>query len=328
MNSHDSHERPARQALAVLERLEQLEGQVCVFGSLNADLTVGTQRLPDPGETVTGGDLQVLPGGKSANQAVTAGLLGAPTVILGAVGDDAHGRLLVESLGGAGVDTSHVRVEPEVPTGTAIITVDAEGENSIVVSPGANGRLTGADVRAWAPQIESADVLGLCLEVAVDSVAEAARTARAAGVKTVLNVSPAQKLPPGLLADIDVLIVNEHELATLADGHVDPLDERAVAAAVARLGVSDLVVTLGGAGSVVHTIDGAVSVPTFPVAPVDTTGAGDSFMGTLLAALASRVPLAQGAVLASAVSALATTSLGAQASYADAARVRDYLGGL
>lgn len=328
-----------------LDVLGRLHGRVAVVGSLNADLTVETARLPRPGETVSGGPLSVLPGGKSANQAVASALLGVPTAIFGAVGRDAHGEMLIGSLENAGVSTGSV-LRREIATGTALITVDGHGENTIVVSAGANGSLSGADVEAHASVVRDADVLGMCLEVGDEALLAAARTARAAGSTTVLNPSPLRELPAELVELTDVLVLNEHELAVLtgrgADaGEADAGGARTEGAdevgaddlaALARLGVGRAVVTLGARGCVVldagHLDAGRVHrVAAFPVRPVDTTGCGDAFTGAVLAALASRIPLVRGTELASAVAALAATRVGAQRSYAGADEVRDFLHG-
>ena len=288
-----------------LEALERLGAPVVALGSLNADLTVTTQRLPGPGETVVGSDLRILPGGKSANQAATAALLGVPTTMIGAVGRDGNGQLLLESLALKGVDTRHV-YEREVATG-------------------ANATLTPADVVEKAQVIAEAGALGLCLEVSLETVTAAARCAHEAGVPVVLNVSPARQLSAELLELTDVLIVNQHELALVSGQSVDTTDLEQVAKAFMATGVKRGVLTLGGAGSLIYEEGRLEWVAAFKVTPVDTTGAGDSFMGTLLSALAAGVSLADGATLAAAVAACSTTKVGAQASYASADEVREFL---
>jgi len=265
-----------------------------------------------------------LPGGKSANQAATAALLGVPTTMIGAVGRDGNGQLLLESLALKGVDTRHV-YEREVATGTAMITVDAAAENTIVISPGANATLTPADVVEKAQVIAEAGALGLCLEVSLETVTAAARCAHEAGVPVVLNVSPARQLSAELLELTDVLIVNQHELALVSGQSVDTADLEQVAKAFMATGVKRGVLTLGGAGSLIYEEGRLEWVAAFKVTPVDTTGAGDSFMGTLLSALAAGVSLADGATLAAAVAACSTTKVGAQASYASADEVREFL---
>ena len=196
-----------------------MRGSVAVVGSLNLDLVIRVAELPGPGETVSGGDLFRNPGGKGANQAVAAARLGRRVAMVGCVGDDQAGRELLASLAAAGVDGSRVRVVEGVPSGTACITVSEDGENQIVVSPGANARLTPDDVAA-AAAVRSAAVTLLQLEVPLETVAAAARTA---GGRVVLNPAPARALPAELLGQVDVLVPNRVELARLAGGLADAL---------------------------------------------------------------------------------------------------------
>ncbi|MDO5731395.1 ribokinase [Corynebacterium sphenisci] len=313
---------PARAALG------RIGGRVAVVGSANADLTVRVAEIPGPGETVAGGDLVIRPGGKSANQAAAAARLGARAVFLGAVGDDPNGEILAGALREAGVDLSRMETA-EAATGTALITVSDAGENCIVISPGANARVTPDFVAGRADAIAGAGALGLCLEVEVDAVLAAARAARAAGVPVVFNLSPIREIPDELLDLVDVLIVNEHELARAigAEAAAAAVDGGAWAEAAEALatghGIAHAVVTLGGAGSVVLGTGAAgaeasvTPIPAVPVEVVDTTGCGDAYMGTLLAGLASGVELAHAARLASVVGAYAAGGAGAQASYGD-----------
>lgn len=192
-----------------------------VVGSANADLVIGVERRPAPGETVLGSDLAVHPGGKGANQSLAAARLGARTALLARVGDDDHGRLLLETQRAAGVDTDGVLVGG-APTGVALITVDPSGDNSIVVSPGANGRLTPEDVRAAAPLLAAARVISVQLEIPLDTVAETVR-GRGPDTRLVLNPSPPAPLPEEVLAACDPLVVNEHEARyILGDGAGSP----------------------------------------------------------------------------------------------------------
>ncbi|WP_412168027.1 ribokinase [Curtobacterium flaccumfaciens pv. flaccumfaciens] len=280
---------------------------IVVVGSLNADLVVRTARFPQPGETLQGSDLAILPGGKSANQAVAAGRLGGTVRMIGAVGDDGNGALLRDSVAAAGVDTTHVAVREGVATGTAVITVDAAGENTIVISAGANGTLTPDDVPT--DVFAGAAVLGLCLEVSIDVVLAAARAAHAAGVTVLTNLSPFGAVPAELLELTDVLLVNEHEAAALGDH-----------------GVARSIVTRGGAGCVVH--DGGtepVSIDAVRVEPVDTTGCGDAFMGAVALRLAAGDTLVDAARYAVGVGAYAATKPGAQASYPTTAELEAFL---
>ncbi|MEU5690615.1 ribokinase [Actinosynnema sp. NPDC020468] len=268
-----------------------------VLGSANADLVVSVPRRPGPGETVLGGDTAVLPGGKGANTAVAAARLGADVRLLGAVGDDAFGRLLRGSLAAAGVDLGLLRTVDR-PTGLAHIAVTPDGENSIVVAPGANAALEPSDVDGvdWA----GVDVLVCSLEVPVDVVAHAVRLAARNGVRPVLNLSPVVALPDDVVALLDPVVVNEHEAALLG-----PTGARAT------------IVTLGARGA---EVDGRrVAAPAVEV--VDTTGAGDAFTGALAVGLAGGADPVAAARFAVRVAALSVTARGAQPSYPDRAAV-------
>lgn len=295
-----------------------------VVGSANADLVIGVDRRPAPGETVLGSDLAVHPGGKGANQAVAAARLGARTALLARVGDDAHGRLLLESQQEAGVDTGGVLVGG-APTGVALITVDPSGDNSIVVSPGANARLTPADIRAAGALFRAARVVSVQLEIPLETVAETARVL-APGTRLVLNPSPPAPLPGEVLAACDPLVVNEHEaryiLGILGDDTAGTAPE-GWARALLTHGPRSVVVTLGAAGALVadsRTGD-CVRVPSPEVDAVDTTGAGDAFTAALAWRLGLGEELAAAAAFAVRVGAAAVTGQGAQASFPTVAEV-------
>ncbi|GGX15687.1 ribokinase [Streptomyces chryseus] len=294
-----------------------------VVGSANADLVIGVERRPAPGETVLGSDLAVHPGGKGANQAVAAARLGARTALLARVGDDAHGRLLLDSQRAAGVDTGGVRVGG-APTGVALITVDPSGDNSIVVSPGANARLTPEDIRDAAGLFARARVVSAQLEIPLETVTEAVR-ARAAGSRFVLNPSPPRPLPAEVLAACDPLVLNEHEARfVLGDGGGDGgdgKDPEGRARALLALGARSVVVTLGAEGALVAEGGTAVRVPSPRVGAVDTTGAGDAFTAALAWRLGLGEDLATAAAFAVRVGAAAVTKEGAQASFPTAGEV-------
>ncbi|MGA5584572.1 ribokinase [Streptomyces thermodiastaticus] len=290
-----------------------------VVGSANADLVIGVERRPAAGETVLGSDLAVHPGGKGANQAVAAARLGARTALLARVGDDAHGRLLLDSQRTAGVDTTGV-LTGGAPTGVALITVDPSGDNSIVVSPGANARLTPEDVRAAAGLLTRARVVSAQLEVPLETVVEAVRQL-APGSRFVLNPSPPRPLPQELLDACDPLIVNEHEARViLGAGQAGSTPEDWARALLAR-GPRSVVVTLGAEGALVASAEGLTRVPSVAVDAVDTTGAGDAFAAALAWRLGAGVPLAEAAAYAARVGAAAVTKPGAQESYPTAAEV-------
>ncbi|WP_334663290.1 ribokinase [Streptomyces cyaneofuscatus] len=291
-----------------------------VVGSANADLVIGVERRPAPGETVLGSDLAVHPGGKGANQAVAAARLGARTALLARVGDDDHGRLLLESQRAAGVDTDGVLVGG-APTGVALITVDPSGDNSIVVSPGANGRLTPEDVRAAAPLLAAARVVSVQLEIPLDTVAETAR-GLGPGARLVLNPSPPAPLPDEVLAACDPLVVNEHEARYIL-GETAGGAPHEWAPALLALGPRSVVITLGAEGALVadsrtDSLDHLVGPK---VEAIDTTGAGDAFTAALAWRLGRGDDLREAAAFAVRVGAAAVTSRGAQTSFPTPAEV-------
>jgi ribokinase len=295
---------------------------VVVLGSINVDRLVRVDELPGPGRTVSASAVAVAAGGKSANQAVAAARLGASVRLVGAVGDDSDGTFVLAAVRESGVDVRQVSVRPGEPTGQAFVLVDGAGENCIAVVPGANAAVS---TEALTPGVlAGAGALTLCLEVADEVVLDAARRARAAGVPVILNPSPVRPLAPALLACVDVLVVNEHELASLTGSTVEDGD---VDTALDAAGVETMVVTLGARGAAVLE-RGTRSVwrcPGRPVPVVDTTGCGDAFLG----ALASRVVLGTGVrdavPYAVAVGTYAATGPGAQASYPTGAQLDAFL---
>ncbi|RSN48675.1 MULTISPECIES: ribokinase [Actinomadura] len=287
--------------------------EVVVVGSVNADLVVTVDRRPAPGETVLGSDLAVHPGGKGANQAVAAARLGARTGIVGRVGDDGHGRLLRDALAADGVDLAHLTTTPG-PNGVALITIGPDGDNSIIVSPGANARVSPADVAAARDMIAGAAVVSFQLEVPLPAVQAAARTAAEAGGRVVLNLSPPAPVPTDLLALCDPLVVNEHEAAYLLGGG-EPGEPAAMARALLERGPRSVVVTLGADGVLVADASGTAAVPSPRVEAVDTTGAGDAFTAALCLRLARGDGLREAAAYAARAGAAAVRRPGAQPSY-------------
>ncbi|MDP3951188.1 ribokinase [Microbacterium sp.] len=287
---------------------------IVVVGSLNADLTVRTPRLPQGGETVPGSPLSVQPGGKSSNQAVAAALLGASVHLVGAVGSDANGRMLVDAVKRTGVDVTHVMTPPEAITGTAVIIVDDHAENVIVISAGANGELRPDHVPS--ELVREAGVVCLALEVPLPTVTFSAVTAAASGAEVILNLSPYQPVPRELLEATSLVILNEHELAQLTGGSADDDDWERARAVLADMSVTRAVVTLGAAGCVVIEEDEITRLPAPKITAVDTTGSGDAFTGALAAGLASGMDLVASARFGGEAGAYAATGQGAQTSYA------------
>ncbi|NBB83218.1 MAG: ribokinase [Alphaproteobacteria bacterium] len=285
---------------------------ILVFGSLNMDLVLAAAAIPRPGETVIGDGYATLPGGKGNNQAVAAARAGAAVAMAGAVGDDAFGRALIDNLTAEGIDTALVAATDR-PTGIAMITVDPAGENAISVAAGANRAVAAEAVpdRALTPET----TVLMQMEVRAEENWALIRRARAAGARTVLNVAPAAPVPAEALADLDVLVVNQHEAEAVAAER--GLDAGGGPAATAKVLAdrTDLicVVTLGGDGAVAATADGVWQVAALPVTPIDTTGAGDTFTGVLAAGLDAGLDLPEALRRASVGAALACRGAGAQA---------------
>ena len=286
--------------------------RIAVIGGLNMDLIVGVPRLPRAGETVTGDDLLRAPGGKGGNQAVAAARLGGSVAMIGRVGHDAFGRELQRGLRAAGVSTRWVR-GCDRPTGAALIVVDERGENSIAVAPGANTAVLPEDVPRSV--VERSEVVVAPLEVPLTSIEHAFRLARLAGVKTVLNVAPAQAVPASLLDLCDVLICNEVELSTLLGHSLKPGTEVNATHAVRCSPQQIVVVTLGERGALAVVGDEVVAQPAFAnVRVVDTTGAGDAFVAGFVVGRWWSAGVAGALRWGCAAGSLATTRAGAQPS--------------
>ncbi|AEN09373.1 MULTISPECIES: ribokinase [unclassified Streptomyces] len=281
---------------------------IAVLGSTNMDLVAYVARAPGRGETVTGREFRTVPGGKGANQALAAARAGGEVVMIGAVGTDEYGSRLRTTLEHAGIDTDLLHTVAG-PSGTAHIVVDDEGSNAIVVVPGANGTVTTLGPGEHAA-IAAAGLLLLQLELPLRVVTEAARAARSLGVRTILTPSPVQPLPAELLDAVDLLIPNEHEAAALS-GYDDPH----AAAQILLRQVPEVVITLGRKGCL-YAARGGETIP-FPapeVTAVDTTGAGDTFVGTLAVALGEGRAVPEALAWASSAAALCVQRPGASSS--------------
>ncbi|WP_427005247.1 ribokinase [Pseudarthrobacter sp. H2] len=286
---------------------------VLVFGSINKDTIVSIARAPRLGETLLGRSVMTAPGGKGANQAVAAARLGANVRMFGAVGIDADGDMMLATLSHEGVDVSCVaRVRTE--TGSAILTVTDDGENSIIVIPGANRQVGAGQIEQLGSSVRPGDIVVAQLEVPLDEVVAALETAQNRNAHTILNAAPAQDIAR-LLPLVDILVVNESEAALLWGAPVDSVDDARLAAAHC---VNDYavvaVITLGSSGLVIADANSIDHVPAHAVKAVDSTGAGDTFVGALAAFLAEGMSLRDAAGLASRAGAVACTALGAQAS--------------
>lgn len=299
---------------------------IAVVGSLNMDLVAYTTRLPQVGETLLGVDFQTFPGGKGANQSVAAARLGGQVTMIGKVGRDDFGKALTENLRSNGVNTDHILVDEEHPTGTAVITVDAEGRNTIVVIAGSNYQLSPHDVEQYREVIAAAAVLLLQLETPLDTVLRAAELAHEHGVRVLLNPAPAQPLPDALYALVDVLIPNESEAALLAGSPVENAEQVAQAAAILRQkGAKNVLMTLGKQGAAWLDASGSRSIPAFPVRAVDSTAAGDAFIGGLSCALAQQLSVEEALRWGNAAGALAVTRKGAQSSLPSREELENFL---
>lgn len=297
-----------------------MTARIAVFGSASMDLVVRVARAPRLGETVAGSRFLTVPGGKGANQAIAAARAGAEVRMLGAVGQDGYGDEAVRTLAASGVDTARVRRVPG-PTGTAHITVTDEGANAIVVVAGANAALTGLE-DADHTALTGSDLLLLQLEVPVPGVMAAARAAHRSGARVVLTPAPVVDLGDGLLDSVDLLVPNEHEAAELT-GASDP--EVALAALLER--VPEVVVTLGEHGCLYGAWDGTrIRVPGVPAEVVDTTAAGDTFVGALAVALAEGQPIETALGWANAAAALSVGRLGASTSMPQRAEIEAAVG--
>jgi ribokinase len=301
--------------------------RVLVVGSANVDFTVAASRLPGVGETVSGGTLLVNHGGKGANQAVAARRLGAEVRFVACVGDDASGRDIRAALQAEGVGIDGVMVTGDAATGTALIVVDQQGRNQIVVAPGANWRLSADHVRSRAEDFAWAQVVLCQLETPLDTLDVALGEARRRGLVTVLNPAPVRDgISDDVWRRVDYLTPNEGEAARLSGVPVEDVRSASAAARVLReRGVGTVIVTLGVQGSIACTAGGDVRAEAFPVDAVDTTAAGDSFNGALGTALAAGDALPDALRLASAAAALACTRRGAQPSLPTRAEVERLL---
>ena len=288
--------------------------RVVVVGSSNTDMVIKSESLPRPGETVTGGEFFMAPGGKGANQAVAAVRAGAEVTFIARIGNDMFGQKALENFKKEGINTDFIVMDNQTPSGIALIFIDARGENIISVAPGSNARLSPEDVERGERAISHADVVLMELEIMVETVEQAVEMARAAGCKVILNPAPGRKLSPSLLSKIDFLTPNESEASILTGLSVDSTEAaRAAGGKLLDLGVGAVVMTLGKKGALIIA-DSLTHIPAKKVNPVDTVGAGDAFNGALAVALAEGRELKEAVEFAVSAGAIACTHYGAQPS--------------
>ena len=287
--------------------------KILVIGSSNTDMTVLSEKLPAPGQTVLGGEFKMGQGGKGANQAIAAKRLGGDVTFICKLGRDVFADNAIRAYEKDSLDISHI-LRCDTPSGVALITVDSNAENCIVVAGGANAEVTPEDIEGLADEIRGACVLLMQLEIPVPAVLKAAGIAHLAGVKVVLNPAPATDLPKELLENVDLLIPNQTELSLLAGTVVGGEESTAEAVEILRKkGVKDIIVTLGSKGSLICEYGKeAVMLPSCKVKAVDTTAAGDTFCGGLCVALVEGKTLVEAASFATRASSITVQKVGAQ----------------
>lgn len=296
--------------------MEKYMGHVLVVGSLNMDMLIRSPRLPKPGETLLGCRYASKHGGKGANQAYAAAMLGSDVTMLGCVGNDRFGSLLISKLKEASVDTDFVEARHGKATGTAFVMTDDTGNNSIIVIPGANELCTAEYIHRSEHLFQRADCVLLQLEIPLDGVAEAIRTAKKHGKRVILNPAPARSdIPDELLRMVDVLTPNETELALLTGACTDTLEatERA-ARTLLEKGVGCVIVTLGKAGAMLVSAEHSRHIPARKVSAIDSTGAGDCFNGVIAALLAEGSGFEEAIKVANIAASISTTREGAMCS--------------
>lgn len=298
---------------------------VLVVGSLNMDLVANAERLPQKGETIFGKDFATFPGGKGANQAVAAGKLGAAVHMVGCIGHDSFGDELMISLQSNKVKTDFVR-QTDVSTGTALITVDKDGANTIVVVGGANKECESNDVERALEHFSEPGILLVQNEVPRETVEYAIEAAKSRGWMIILNPAPARQIDHKLMSLVDIIIPNETEMALLTSCSVDTLDEIVYAAGkLLEFGVKNVIVTMGAKGAICCNKSGYQQIQAYVVNAVDTTAAGDAYTGGLAAALAESKTLIESMNFAAAVAALSVTRKGAQPSLPWRTEVEEFM---
>lgn len=297
---------------------------VTVVGSMNMDLVVNTDEIPRIGETILGKELLQIPGGKGANQGVAIAKLNNNITFLGKVGKDSFGDELLRSMGDAGVNIDHIERE-DISTGIAVINVDREGNNNIVVIPGANGRVDSEYLNRHISAFEDADVIVFQLEIPLETVKEGLRISKSLGKKTILNPAPAMDLDDEIIENVDILIPNEHELGRLSNIEIDDDDSIIRAANVLfEKGIEEIIVTLGSRGVLHIDNNGHKFFKAYKVKAVDTTAAGDSFIGGFVSSYMEDKDMERAIDMGQKTAALAIQRIGAQSSLPTREEVQNF----
>jgi ribokinase len=290
--------------------------KIAVVGSANVDLTTFSDRFPRPGETIFGQKFDLGFGGKGANQAVAARLCGADVFMVAKLGNDLFGEATVKNFASFGIDTSHVRIVNGVSSGVAPIFVEPNGQNRIIVVKGANDTLKPADVDAAGEALKRMDTIVLQFEIPMETIAYTVQFAKSNGIRCIVNPAPAQPIDPRQLNAADYFIPNETEAEVITGLPVHSFDEaKKCATALLQLGFRKVLLTLGSRGALLASPESSELIPPFPVNPVDTTGAGDAFIGSFAVFLGAGLPEKEAVIRASLYAALSTTKVGTQKSF-------------
>lgn len=312
-----------------IRKFREIKGnrkKIVIIGSSNTDMIIKTSRIPKPGETILGGDFSIAPGGKGANQAVSAARAGGNVVFIARVGDDMFGRQSVEGFAADSINTENIITDKNAPSGVALIFVDSKGENSIAVASGANANLLPSDIAFSKDVIQSAEIVLMQLEIPIETVRAVVEIAAENKSKVILNPAPARPLNDEILRDITIITPNETEAELLTGIKVS--NERGAEKAAGILlskGIENVIITLGARGVYAAGSGFNGIVPAFSVNAEDTTAAGDVFNGVLATALAEKMPLIDAVKFSNAAAALSVTKLGAQTSAPYRAEIETFL---
>lgn len=299
---------------------------ICVIGSLNMDLVVNVEKMPKAGQTLLGSNFKEVPGGKGANQAVAMARLNGNVTMIGKVGNDSFGETLVNSLKKDNINTNYIQVE-EGPSGVALITVDKNAQNSIVVAPGANYKLTKEDIDKNIDAIKNSDIVVVQLETPLETIKYALKKAKELGKYTILNPAPAVVLEDEIIENVDLLTPNETELEIISQKSISNEDDiNECAQIMINKGVKELIVTLGSKGSLYINKETSMFKKAYKVEAVDTTAAGDSYTGALAVAIANGKDMEYAMDFASKVGALSVMKEGAQSSLPTLIEVENFRG--